>query len=374
MKNIFLIPAMLILIANSSTVAQTKAKSKPSVSVARNMAFKRANSLDNGISFSWLEQTWNKDILKDNIDKYDFALLKTLGFKSVRLPVSFDFFEKQKVPLNDVLAQVDRILELCNKYGFKLVLDYHYGNLTDTNFVTETSKIANLWLILTKRYKNVSGDKLLFEIYNEPPPINPQVWKDAAYNITTAIRKFDKNRTLIVGASNFNSIYELSRFVRLADENIIYTFHFYEPFFFTHQGADWVGDQMATVGVPFPYNAENFPLLNSKAKNTPGEANYSKYAVDGNTRSIVDKLTIVKKWGDKYKVPLICGEYGAYNKYADLDSRCRYIKAVRKSLKTLNIPGMLWDYNGTFSIFTGKPSIETLPDCMKEAIGYTVKN
>jgi endoglucanase len=82
----------------------------------------------------------------------------------------------------------------------------------------------------------------------------------------------------------------------------------------------------------------------------------------------------VKKWGDKYRVPILCGEYGVYNKYADLDSRCRYIKAMRKTLKTLNIPGMLWDYNGTFSIFTGKPSTQTLPDCMKDAIGYTVKD
>jgi len=374
MKNIFLTMAALILFAAPIALAQIHAKNKPSVSATRATAFKRAKSLDNGISFSWLEQTWNKDILNDNIDQYDFTLLKNLGFKSVRLPIAFSFFDAQKIPLNDVLTKVDRVVKLCNKYGLKLVIDYHYGELNDNNFLKETSKIVDLWLILTKRYKNVSADNLLFEIYNEPPPMNPQIWKDAAYNITTAIRKIDTKRTLIVGASNFNSIYELSRFVRLADENIIYTFHFYEPFFFTHQGADWVGDQMATTGVPFPYSAENFPTLNPKAKSTAGETNYYQYAVVGNEQSIFDKLTIVKKWGEKYRVPILCGEYGAYARYADEGSRCRYIKAMRKTLKTLNIPGMLWDYNGTFSIFTGKPSMQTLPDCMKDAIGYTAKN
>jgi endoglucanase len=75
--------------------------------------------------------------------------------------------------------------------------------------------------------------------------MSPAVWKDAAYHVVTALRKVDKTRTLIVGASaTYNSIYELSRTVRLADENIIYTVHFYEPFFFTHQGASWVGDQV----------------------------------------------------------------------------------------------------------------------------------
>ena len=35
---------------------------------------------------------------------------------------------------------------------------------------------------------------------------------------------------------------------------------------------------------------------------------------------------------------LLCGEYGVYNKYADLDSRCRYIKAVRTTLKVNEYP------------------------------------
>ncbi|MGN6180627.1 MAG: glycoside hydrolase family 5 protein, partial [Mucilaginibacter sp.] len=199
--------------------------------------------------------------------------------------------------------------------------------------------------------------------------------KDAAYNIVTAIRKVDKRRTLLVGASNYNSIYELSRFVRLADENIIYAFHFYEPFFFTHQGAEWIGDQVATTGVPFPYErGKNFPSLNPKAKNTPGESHYNEYPRDGNEQSIHDKLTLVKNWASHYDVPIICSEYGVYNKYAGLDSRCRYIKAVRTQLKALAIPGILWDYNSTFSIFTGKPSLNTLPGCMKEAIDYVQIN
>lgn len=351
------------------------AKSNPKLPEGRSIAFQRAQSLDNGISISWLDQTWNHHILEDSsaIKNSDFVLLKKLGFKSIRLPVAFAWFQAQYIPLENVLTRVDAVVKQCNKYGFKLVIDYHYGNLNDSNYLTETPQIIKLWLILTKRYINHSGNDLFFELYNEPPHMSPQVWKDAAYNIATAIRKVDKQRTLIIGASNFNSIYELSRFVRLADENIIYTFHFYEPFLFTHQGAEWVGNQVATTGVPFPYNGENFPVLNPKAKNTWGETNYHQYPHDGNEQAIKDKLQIVKNWANKYDVPIICGEYGAYNKYADPDSRCRYIKAVKETLKALNIPGMLWDYNGSFSLFEGTPSVAHLPACMRDAIGYTAK-
>jgi endoglucanase len=348
------------------------AKSNPTIPASRLIAFKRAKSLDNGVSFSWLEQSWNKDALAENpFNDANFVLLKKLGFKSIRLPVAFEYYENEHIADGQIFSHIDNVVKQCHLYGFKLIIDYHNGNFNENNFPEETKSIINLWLKLVKRYKNVSGDDLFFEIYNEPPHMDPQIWKDAAYNIVTAIRKLDVNRTLIVGASNYNSIYELSRFVRLADENIIYTFHFYEPFLFTHQGAEWVGDQESTVGVPFPYNAEKFPIINPKAKNTDGEKNYNEYPIDGNGQSVKDKLQIVKNWGEKYDVPLLCGEYGVYNKYADLDSRCRYIKTVRQTLKALNIPCMLWDYNGNFSIFSGEPSLENLPECMKDAIGYT---
>lgn len=204
--------------------------------------------------------------------------------------------------------------------------------------------------------------------------MNPDIWQNAANEIVKAVRKIDKRRTLIVGASNYNSIYELSRTSPLKDDNIIYAFHFYEPFFFTHQGAEWIGNQVATTGVPFPYDVSTFPSLNPRAKNTWGETNYNQYRTDGNEQSVKDKLQIVKNWGGKYNVPLLCGEYGAYNKYADLNSRCRYIKAVRQTLKAMHIPGILWDYSSGFSVFEGKPSLANLPDCMKDALNYTGQN
>ena len=367
--------AQYVAILLITILGMQNAKSSPKLPAVRQLAFNRAKSLDNGISISWLEQTWNANILQtEGIKPADLELLKKLGFKSIRLPVAFKYFQSKHIPDEQVLDCIDKAWKLCRTYGFKMIIDYHYGDLADNNYQTATAEIINTWAMIAKKYRNTDENSLFFELYNEPPPISPQVWKDAAYNIVTAIRSIDKQRTLLVGASNYNSIYELSRFVRLKDENIIYTFHFYEPFFFTHQGADWVGNQMATTGVPFPYSVEKFPPLNQKAKGTWGETNYYKYKIDGNERSVQDKLQIVKNWGNKYTVPLLCGEYGSYDKYADEQSRCNYIKAVKKSLKQLNMPGILWDYNTNFSPFKGAtPSMDNLSDCMKEALGYKGK-
>ena len=352
-------------------VCLVNAKSTPTLAQSRAAAFSRAASLNNGMNISWLEQTWNTRALSSTpVGNNDFFLLKKLGFKSIRLPVAFEYYAAKRVPITEVLKHVDKVLGYCKQNGLKLVIDYHYGKLNDSNYVKETQFIIKTWNILANRYLKVPADQLFFEIYNEPPPMNPQLWKDAAYNIVNAIRKIDRKRTLLVGASNYNSIYELSRMVRLPDENIIYTYHFYEPFFFTHQGAEWVGNQAATTGVPFPYNVEKFPVINPKAKGTWGETNYYQYKKDGNEQSVKDKLQIVKNWSGTYYVPVLCSEYGVYNQFADMESRCRYIKAVKQALRQLQMPGMLWEYNGNFSIFKGKPSLNTLPVCMQQAIGY----
>ena len=346
------------------------AKTKPIFNYDNGWLFKRANKLNNGMNISWFEQTWNNNILNDTIGDGDFILLKKLGFTTIRLPVAFTYFQEKKIPVERVYQRINKVLKLCKRYNFSLIIDYHYGNLKNDNYLTETPKVIDTWQKIALYYINESADRLFFEIYNEPT-VSEAVWKDAAYNIVTGIRKVDSKRTLLVGATNYNSIYEMSRSERLADNNVIYSFHFYEPFFFTHQGASWIGNQAATTGVPFPYSEENFPMLNPKTKNTWGETNYYQYRNDGNEQSMVDKLTkYIVPWAAKNHVPVVCTEYGSYKKYADPYSRCRYVKAIRNTLKKLKIPGIMWEYNSGFSIFDGEPSVEHLSGCMKDAIGY----
>ncbi|MDB4920786.1 MAG: hypothetical protein JWQ54_2769 [Mucilaginibacter sp.] len=75
-KNIFIL--MLIMSAPAHI-----AKSNPTTPISRLIAFKRAKSLDNGITISWYEQTWNKDILaKIPLKSSDFKLLNNLALKA----------------------------------------------------------------------------------------------------------------------------------------------------------------------------------------------------------------------------------------------------------------------------------------------------
>src|ERR1700741_4550898 len=90
--NLFLVVLLLLLATTHPAIAT----SNPTIPPGRLTAFRRAKSLDNGVSFSWLEQTWNKDALaEDHLNNADLLLLKKLGFKSIRLPVAFEYYENE---------------------------------------------------------------------------------------------------------------------------------------------------------------------------------------------------------------------------------------------------------------------------------------
>ena len=46
----------------------------------------------------------------------------------------------------------------------------------------------------------------------------------------------------MVGPTSWNSLADLPLLRLPADANLLVTFHYYEPFQFTHQGATWAGD------------------------------------------------------------------------------------------------------------------------------------
>jgi endoglucanase len=164
------------------------------------------------------------------ITAYDFRLLKQSGFKTISLPIAFEYFRSDDRAMRKVTGYIDGILKLCSLYGFKLIICYHSGDLNNDNYTAETQRVIEIWQKSPEKYLHYGPAKLFFDIFNEPPRITPDYWKNMANNVIEGIRKIDKSRTLIVGTSNYNSIYELSRTTPLSDRNVIYAFHFYKPF------------------------------------------------------------------------------------------------------------------------------------------------
>lgn len=353
---------------------------------AQSIAWQRTGKLGMGMNLSWLENYWNGS-KKDNYDDYldmksiagkkqDLLLMHQLGFKTVRLPVSFDHWTGLKPPYRIVktnyFAAIDSILQWAKLYHLNVIIDDHHGSLDDsTQVMQELPRLNAIWKQVATRYKNTDPNKVFFEIYNEPHDISNAQWKQCALQLIKTIRGIAPHHTLIVGGVDWNSISGLQKLGKLPDDNIIYTFHFYNPFLFTHQGAAWAGIKAtANLHIPFPYNAKEMPSLNPESIGTYGENNYKNYQEQGTAAGLKKELEAAKAFSEKYHVPVFCGEWGSYKKYSDATSRCRYTATIKKLLEELHIPFAYWEWDQSFSFFKGEPSLQNISGGMKKAWGF----
>jgi endoglucanase len=196
-------------------------------------------------------------------------------------------------------------------------------------------------------------------------------WKWCALQLVAEVRRIAPRHTIIIGGAGWNSIEGLVKLGPLPDSNIIYTFHFYDPFLFTHQGAAWAGVKATSnTRIPFPYDSSRMPPLNPASKGTFGESNYKNYKQTGNAAGLKKELEVARAFSLKYHVPVFCGEWGSYKKYADPASRCRYTATIKRLLGQLHIPFAYWEWNQDFSFFDGSPAVEHISRCMKRAWGF----
>jgi endoglucanase len=115
----------------------------------------------------------------------------------------------------------------------------------DPDFV---NSVAAYWKSIALNFKKYPPDKLFFEVYNEPHASaagitspNYSWWQPVQERLIAAIREATSAHYIIAGGEGWNIIDGLLQLHPYNDSNVIYNFHFYDPFLFSHQGASWSG-------------------------------------------------------------------------------------------------------------------------------------
>jgi endoglucanase len=348
---------------------------------AQEIAQRRAGQMGMGANLSFLENYWNgtkalhyADYLKlSDVPKRrdSFRSMAALGFRTVRIPVCFSAWASLDPPYRwekpGYFAAVDSLLSWAGAAGLLAILDLHHPEL-DGSFPTANTveRKAWIWREVASRYRNTNPDRVFFELQNEPYNIKAAEWRQQAVALAGAVRTAAPNHTLIVGAEDWNGIDALTRFQPLSDSNVIYTFHFYDPMVFTHQGAEWVQGLESVQGVPFPVPSGWRPNVPASARGTWVESALNSYAQDGTTAQVFRRTERARQWADSYRVPVFLGEFGSYNRFADADSRCRYFEAVVRATGQFGVPFTFWEWDGGFTLFA-KGTTDVMP-CMKAAL------
>jgi len=170
--------------------------------------------------------------------------------------------------------------------------------------------------------------------------------------VINTIRETDTKHYIVVGGAGWNGYNNLDDIPVYTDSKLIYTFHFYDPFVFTHQGTSWNNPSMVPLGgVPFPYDADSMPVFPASLKDTWVESLFNDYPNTGNVTSVKALLDIAIDFKNSRNVPVFCGEFGVYIPNSSNNHRVFWYETVRKYLEENGIPWTIWDYHGEFGLF-----------------------
>jgi endoglucanase len=277
----------------------------------------------------------------------DYETFKRLDVRFVRLCISPDLIYGGGKP-TDKLAKIDGALAQLFRHHIAVIWDLHdNGQLGLDKPNQDNSGLVSFWGAIAAHYKGSHYSDLVFEIVNEPVFMEkPADWYELQSKAVRAIRNQDPKRTIMVSPTYWSSIDALQKMSVLPERNLIYTVHCYDPFPFTHQGAEWVGDYPKNASsLPFPSSPEAVKSVLSK--NDPRLAGaldeYGKSRYDA--AYLLSRLKLARDWGIAHHVPIVLGEFGAYPKVSPPESRTRWFEGMRSAIAGLKLPNAIWGYD-----------------------------
>jgi endoglucanase len=167
--------------------------------------------------------------------------------------------------LDRALVKLDDVIAWSREYGVKVVVDLHSppgGHVSPSGVATSTGAFwtnpaaqqhfVEVWKKIAARYKKESGVIWGFDLLNEPDDrtVTPECddWQTLAEKAARAIREIDPTRTLIVEPNTWGSAEGFEGFHPIPLPNVVYSFHMYSPFSYTHQGVDHPVEPLAYPG------------------------------------------------------------------------------------------------------------------------------
>ena len=252
------------------------------------------------------------------------------GFDSVRVPVRWSAHAGTEAPYTITPAFMDRVQQVVDwslDAGLHVILNVHHYEELMQNPNVHGPRLIALWDQIGARFADYP-DTLLFELLNEPNgALDARAWNALYPQLIAAVRETNPTRTLVLGGPSWNSLGGLDELVLPDDRtNLIATFHYYEPFRFTHQGAEWVANMNSDSWLGTIWGTRfNYQQL---------DADFERAAA----------------WAAAQGVPLLLGEFGAYSR-ADMTSRRLYTRAVREAAEANGIGWCYWEFASGFGIF-----------------------
>jgi aryl-phospho-beta-D-glucosidase BglC (GH1 family) len=344
--------------------------------LAESPATPRASRLRHGINTShWFAQVYSKlghtpEHYTTHTTEADIETIAELGFDHVRLSVdpapALDEKRPAEIPAA-YLGQLDRAIAMILARRLAVVVDVHPASEFKKRLEADNAAVdafATWWRALARHLARYPADALFLEILNEPEFADPYRWMGVQARLAAAIREGAPEHTIIATGHEWSAVYRLVEMEPLRDPNVIYTFHFYEPHLFTHQGATWGSREWPHVrDLVYPSSPPAVAPTVARVEDAGAKGAVEEYGRRGwNAAVVAEEIALAARWARKHGVPIVCNEFGVYRRFTPVESRLAWLRDVRTALEVHGIGWTMWDYAGSFGVVTkadGRTTVDT---------------
>ncbi len=286
--------------------------------------------------------------------------LRDKGFSHIRLPLDHDSLsgDGREAYLDRMFEQIVFLLSL----DYAISLDLHAGGIigpmSGRRPLEAQKYLTDVWRAIASRVRSFDPKKLAVELLNEPET-DPQEWWKAAADLIVDIRRILPSTTIVVGPAGPQRHEMLSGLKPLDDDNIVYAIHYYDPFAFTHQGADWGGpdDPIQYLrGLPFPADASAKAMQDKIAElNAAGHQHAARGLAEAldtpwSEAAMAPAFDTMRDWSVRYARPVIVNEFGVLSHFAPRRSRLDWLAAVRRQAEKRCFGWTHWDFQDGFGL------------------------
>jgi endoglucanase len=278
------------------------------------------------------------------IEERYFAMIRARGFDFVRIPIRWNSRADTAAPYTvdpAFFARADQVTEWALAQGLYVILDFHHYEEMMTDPDGHRERYLAIWEQVAEHYKEYPSS-VLFELLNEPnSALDPETWNALLLEALSVVRASNPEREVVIGPAWWNSASMIDTLELPADDlHLTATFHYYEPFEFTHQGAEWVsgGD----------------PWLGTTWEETEPQKD-----------AITRQFDAVADWAEQHGRPILLGEFGSYST-ADSESRLRWTAFVAREAERRGFAWAYWEFCAGFGVYD--PDREAWREDLAEAL------
>jgi endoglucanase len=311
----------------------------------------RLATLAHGINFTnWFRYPASQDDahFRDYISDATLTQLRRDGFTFVRLAAQPELMLRDGRPDPHRLGLLAAAVARIERHGLGVVVGWHPQTWHLESSAAEQQELQDLWGAFAQRLRPLDAALTFPEVLNEPVFAKTEpAWETLQIKVLARIRAALPNATVMLTGTGWGSLDGLLGLHPVADGNVVYSFHTYEPPVLTSLGSfEPTLDHAALAHLPFPVEGAHACDAAEGATSDARTRDVIRYYCSqhwdaASLRQLADKAA---DWGRRNHATVVCGEFGATDQLPPA-TRLAWIAAMRRALEANGIGWALWGYD-----------------------------